>query len=90
MNGYELKSIATRFEGSPVEGTGEACADGETGLLVPPGDPAALADAIVALLADAPRRAAMAKASRERHARLFTLERMLDETAAIHDELGRP
>ena len=47
-----------------VGGTAEAVAEGETGLLCPPEDPAALADRIVRLLDDADRRAAMAAASR--------------------------
>ncbi len=60
----------------------------ETGLLVPPGDPAALTDAVVELLLDPARRAAMAEAARERHARLFTLERMVGETAAVYGEVA--
>jgi glycosyltransferase involved in cell wall biosynthesis len=57
----------------------------ETGILVPPRRPDLLADAIVALLRDPPRRAAMSAASRERHASLFTVERMVRETAALYD-----
>jgi len=37
---------------------------GETGWLVPPGDPAAMAAAALSLLADPPRRAAMGRAAR--------------------------
>ena len=63
-----------------VGGTGEAVSP-ETGVLVPPGDPAALAEALVGLLGDPARREAMAQAS---------VERMVAETAAVYAEtLGR-
>jgi glycosyltransferase involved in cell wall biosynthesis len=55
-----------------------------------PGDPQALADAVIALLTDPARRARMAAASRARHAERFTVERMVAGTAAVYDEvLGR-
>ncbi len=69
-----------------VGGTREAVVP-ETGLLVPPGDPAALADAVIALLLDPERRARMVVASRERHARHFEVARMVAETAAVYDAL---
>ncbi len=53
--------VATRVGGSP-----EVIADGETGILVPPGDSAAIAEAVGALLADGARRAAMGRAARDR------------------------
>lgn len=68
-----------------VGGSGEAVAP-ETGRLVPPGDPAALADAVVALLADPAGREQMAAASRARHDARFGLERMVAQTAAVYDE----
>ena len=74
---------------SDVGGIHEALVP-ETGLLVPPGDPEALAGAVVTLLRDPERRAAMAAASRARHAERFTVERMVAETAAVYDAvLGR-
>jgi glycosyltransferase involved in cell wall biosynthesis len=59
----------------------------ETGVLVPPRDPAALADAVVDLLRDPRRREAMPGAARRRHAAFFSAERMVEETAEIYDRV---
>lgn len=67
-----------------VGGTGEAVTP-ETGLLVAPDDPEALAAAVCELLADAPRRRHMEAASRARHAERFGLDRMVARTAAVYE-----
>jgi glycosyltransferase involved in cell wall biosynthesis len=72
-----------------VGGTREALVP-ETGVLVPSGDPEALAAAIVGLLRDPERRAAMGDASRRRHAERFTVDRMVAETAAVYDAVLPP
>lgn len=69
---------------SDVGGSREAVTP-ETGTLVPPNDPSALADAIVGFLSDPQRRTAAAKASRQRHAERFGVARMVAETAAVYD-----
>ena len=66
-----------------VGGTREAVVP-ETGLLIRPRDPGALAAAVVELLQDEPRRMAMRAASRERHAAQFTVDRMVAGTAAVY------
>jgi len=71
---------------SRVGGTPEAVEDGETGLLVPPKDPVALEEAMYSLLSNPAKAAAMGQAGRERVARYFTLERMVQEIAAIYEE----
>ncbi|QSB13555.1 GT4 family glycosyltransferase PelF [Natronosporangium hydrolyticum] len=50
---------------------------GDAGLLVPPGDPAALAHALGALLTEAPRRHTLAAAGRARAHREYRADRML-------------
>jgi glycosyltransferase involved in cell wall biosynthesis len=57
----------------------------QTGAIVAPNDPVALADALVDLLSDPARRAAAASASRRRHAELFGVQRMVAETAAVYE-----
>jgi glycosyltransferase involved in cell wall biosynthesis len=49
--------------------------DGRTGLLVRPGDPEALSQALVALLQDRPLREALGQAGREKFLNEFTFER---------------
>lgn len=68
-----------------VNGTPEALTPA-TGILVPPDDPAAMAEAIVRSLQDAPGRTLSARRSVERHDTRFRLERMVGETARVYQE----
>jgi glycosyltransferase involved in cell wall biosynthesis len=70
-----------------VGGTSEIVRNGETGLFCRPDDPDDLAEQIVRLLSDAQLRARMSDRSLERYRQSFTLERMLDETAALFDRV---
>lgn len=72
-----------------VGGTRESVVP-ETGIVVPPRDPAALAEALNALLRDPARRAAMSEASQARHAERFTVGRMVAGTAAVYDRVLAP
>jgi glycosyltransferase involved in cell wall biosynthesis len=63
--------------------------DGTAGLLVPPGDAAAMADAMAALLRDPERRDALGVAGRKRILREFPLERMVDGYERSFSELIR-
>ena len=74
-------AVATR-----VGGNAEAIADGETGLLVPMRDPAALAQALLALLRDPGRARAMGEAGRARWAERFTAERMVRSLERLYRE----
>lgn len=71
-----------------VAGTPEQIQDGETGLLVPPANPEAIADAIMRLLEASPaERRSMGERARERVGERFTTARMVRETAALYGEL---
>lgn len=70
----EAMAQARPVIGSNVGGIPEMIADGETGLLVPPKDPPALAEAIESLLVDPTRCISLGDAGRRRCERLFSLE----------------
>jgi len=61
----------------------------DVGLLVPPRDPAALAQAVADLAADPLAAARMGERGRERARQEFSVTRMAAETAALYEELGR-
>src|SRR5262245_11548500 len=75
--------VATRTGGIP-----EVVVDGETGLLVPPRDHDALADAIVRLLKDVELRRGMGEAGRARARALFSTERMVQNTLNVYQRLA--
>jgi glycosyltransferase involved in cell wall biosynthesis len=68
-------------------GIPEAVRHGETGLLVPVGDPSALAVALVALLRDEGRRERMGRAGRRRFEQTFTAGRMVEETLRVYEQV---
>jgi glycosyltransferase involved in cell wall biosynthesis len=68
-------------------GPAEIVRAGETGLLVPPKDPAALADAVRALLDDPARRAAFGQAGRDRAVAVYAVTHYADRFAAVLDDL---
>ncbi|MCL6613757.1 MAG: glycogen synthase, partial [Firmicutes bacterium] len=73
--------VASRTGGIP-----EVVLDGVTGLLVPPGDPVALARAVTALLADPGKAAAMGAAGRRRVEEEFTWEKVARKTLGVYAE----
>ncbi|GJG86442.1 hypothetical protein tb265_16230 [Gemmatimonadetes bacterium T265] len=74
--------IATR-----IGGTDEAVVDGETGLLVPPRDPEALAAAIRRLLGDPALARRLAAAGHARVHREFSVATMTAQTEAVYDAI---
>jgi L-malate glycosyltransferase len=74
--------IASRVGGIP-----EVVMDGKTGVLVPPKDSEALAEAIIGVMQDRARAAAMGEAGYARVVARFTVERMVEETLAVYERL---
>lgn len=74
-----LPIVATRVSAVP-----EIVVDGETGLLADPGDAAAVASHLLALLDDAERRTALGTAGRERARSEFSVDRMADRTVGVY------
>lgn len=67
-----------------VDGTREACVHESTGLLAPHADTRALRNAIERLYADGPLRARLASQGRERCAREFSAERMIEDLGVVY------
>lgn len=84
-----LEAMAARrpVVSSAIGGTDELIADGEDGVLVPPGDAEALAEALRPLLADQRSRATLAGRAREKAERLFSPRAMASGTEAVYEEL---
>jgi starch synthase len=70
---------------TPVGGIPSLVEDGRTGLLVPPGDAAALRAAIERLLAEADLRRRLGAVAREKVAELCSWDRVVDETLAAYE-----
>ncbi|MER7518075.1 GT4 family glycosyltransferase PelF [Streptomyces sp. NPDC126499] len=85
----EAMSCGRATVSTDVGGVREAVAD--TGLVVPPREPAVMAAALSDLLRDAERRADLARRARQRVVDRFTLHRSVDGFRRIYLELaGRP
>ncbi len=76
--------VATDVGGNP-----EAVRHGETGILVPPRDPVALADAVLGLLADAAAARALGAAGRRRVTAHFTLSATVAAYERVYEALAR-
>ncbi|MGH2515133.1 MAG: glycosyltransferase family 4 protein, partial [Ktedonobacterales bacterium] len=89
---FSLVAAQAMLAGKPVVATNvgalcETIVDGETGILVPPDDVPALADALAALVRDAELRARMGRAGRTRALERFTLDRQIAAFNHILEEM---
>ncbi|HEX3304730.1 MAG TPA: glycogen synthase [Streptosporangiaceae bacterium] len=84
----EAMACGTAVVGSRTGGIPEVVADGETGLLVPPGEPEPLAAALNLLLSDPDRAAAMGHAGRKRAVAEFGWSAIAAQTADLYAELA--
>jgi alpha-maltose-1-phosphate synthase len=83
----EAMACGTAVVASRAGGIPEVVADGETGLLVPPGEPEPLAAALNTLLRDPDRAAAMGQAGRKRAVAEFGWPAIAAQTVALYAEL---
>ncbi|MDH4036236.1 MAG: glycosyltransferase [Candidatus Krumholzibacteria bacterium] len=83
----ESLALGVPVVSTPISGIPELVIDGETGLLVPPHDAAALADAIEALLRDPARGSALGRAGRARVESMFDVVRNVGELVARFENI---
>ncbi len=77
--------VATKVGGIP-----ELVRDGKEGLLVPPADAPALAEAMKALIVDSKRRQQMAETGRNRISEQFSMEKVAGEVLETYERLMAP
>jgi glycosyltransferase involved in cell wall biosynthesis len=82
-------AVGTPVVATTVGGSPELIRDGETGRLVPPDDPHALAEAILALLRDRERAVAMARRGQALVRDRYSLEATMARTLAVYDDVLR-
>jgi len=92
FEGLPLAALEAMAAGKPVVatnigGTSEAIEHGVTGLLVPPGDPIALATAIRAVLGDPALAQRLAAAAQARVAQCFSVEAMTKHVTNLYDHV---
>jgi glycosyltransferase involved in cell wall biosynthesis len=90
--GFGLVALEAMSRGLPVIASRagsfpEIVIDGETGLLVPPECPAALAGAMEEILADPRRAAAMGLRGRNRVVESFSVAKMVDSTILVYQQI---
>jgi len=82
----EYMVMAKPVVATACSGSSELVLDGETGFLVPPGDPAALADRITYLLDHPDEARRMGQAGKKHIEEHFSLKTMVDKTVEIYEQ----
>jgi len=85
----EAMALGKPVVATSVGGVPEVVVDGQTGILVQPGDPAGLAAAVVEVLSDPARAEEMGERGRQRAAAHFDIAEMLARTKAVYADLVR-
>jgi glycosyltransferase involved in cell wall biosynthesis len=80
----EAMAMARLVVATDVGGVTEQLTDGEHGFVVPPGDPEAIADRVLAVLDDPMRAESLGRAARERVVQRFSVEAIADRTQAVY------
>jgi glycosyltransferase involved in cell wall biosynthesis len=83
----EAMSVGRPIVATDVGGISEALDDGGCGMLMPPGDPAALAHAAIRLLGDPAAAMAMGERARRRVTELYSPQTMLRGVTAVYEEV---
>jgi glycosyltransferase involved in cell wall biosynthesis len=83
----EAQAMGVPVIGTRVGGVPDTMIEGETGLLVPPHDPPALAEAIVTLATDPAKRRAMGEAGRRRVLSEYTVQKMAERMQAVYERV---
>jgi glycosyltransferase involved in cell wall biosynthesis len=83
----EAAAMRLPIVATDIRGCRQVVEPGVTGLLVPPRDPGALAEAIAALAADPERRVRMGAAGRQKAIREFDQQRCIDVTLSTYRRL---
>ncbi len=83
----EAAALGNPIVASAVDGVPEILDDGRTGLLVPPGDPEALAAAVIRLLRDRDEARRLAERAKSIIPPRFPLSRMVEQTQNLYLEL---
>ncbi len=86
----EAQAMRMPVVGADVDGISEAVMNNATGLLVPPGDVNALAEAIVELIRDPDRRSEMGKEGRKQVESRYTLDACMSRFESLYRGLTIP
>ena len=85
----EGMAMAKPVVATQIEGISEVVEHGKTGILVPPEDPQALAEGIIALLRDEDKARRMGQAGRKRVEEKFSVDEMVRRTQGVYESMVR-